>query len=595
MNNNNILLVSACCLCSLPYLFVPTQLLGVVVASQDTTGHRRTSQHTMVKKKPFINRKNASTYHLMHRSQRDVSQHLLNEGDTHASAMILWPSPQNNPQLNEQVLGTTRTETMKEWREKLQEAGLLEEEQAPYMKEISGTGTFLNQNGRITSATQGDLRAQQTDAQDLDMLEVKGQMDNIPLVEALDEEMAAILYGDNVDVQQFEELNDEFIFDAAKEPEPDANNAFDYDAHIRQLMEKAKREREGGKASDKNNPSVQNDQAFFSKMKPLHERDDEDDSFAEVASDMDGTEAYTALTTTPGVVPKLSPDEERALCEKFAETLLEYDSDEIGDDPYEEIGGDRPLQGDKELEAALDDFLVEKQDDILIYGNREGRKGGSGFSVLVGKQMVPAKKLDPAIDGEKNPDDNPPVKEILAQAQMRLTEPHVRPPEEVVLIDGKSYFSEKIRNPWDCESILSTYSNLDNNPVTIGAGSSRRRKRNHKKRPGANEPVAQIQLSNKTGLPLGVLGSSGHDDDDDDDESNYFDGGTTMSVNRGLARTKNETPEEKRARKAALKQERQMARIQKKVTREIFQEEFAKRAVAVQADDVGGKTVFRYS
>ena len=171
MNNNNILLVSACCLCSLPYLFVPTQLLGVVVASQDTTGHHRTSQHTMVKKKPFINRKNASTYHLMHRSQRDVSQHLLNEGDTHASAMILWPSPQNNPQLNEQVLGTTRTETMKEWREKLQEAGLLEEEQAPYMKEISGTGTFLNQNGRITSATQGDLRAQQTDAQDLDMLE----------------------------------------------------------------------------------------------------------------------------------------------------------------------------------------------------------------------------------------------------------------------------------------------------------------------------------------------------------------------------------------------------------------------------------------
>jgi hypothetical protein len=38
-----------------------------------------------------------------------------------------------------------------------------------------------------------------------------------------------------------------------------------------------------------------------------------------------------------------------------------------------------------------------------------------------------------------------------------------------------------------------------------------------------------------------------------------------------------------------------MARIQKKVTREVFQEEFAKRSVSVHADDVAGKTVFRYS
>eukprot|EP00977_Amphora_coffeiformis_P023346 scaffold13066_cov145-Amphora_coffeaeformis.AAC.3 len=483
---------------------------------------------------------------------------------------------------------------MKEWRDKLRQAGLLEEANAQdaYLKEISGTGTFLDTSGHVANALEGDWRAAKTTAQDLDMLEVKGQLDNIPLAEALDDEMAAILYGDvDLEEAEFEELNDEFVFDAAKEPE-DAGSAFDYDEHIRQLMEKARKEREGGGFSDKNNAYAKQDADFFSRMKPLHERDDEDDSFADVGSEMDGTNAFTAMTT-PGVVPKLSPDEEKALCDKFAETLLEYDSDEIGDDPYEEIGGDRPLEGDHVLEAALDDFLEEKQDEILIHGNREGRKGGSGYAVLVGKHMVPAKELDPADD---DPTEKPPVQEILAQAQARLGEPHVRPPEEDVLIDGKSYFSEKIRNPWDCESIISTYSNLDNNPVTIGPGGGRRRKqRKDKKSQDPTEPVQQIQLSNKTGLPLGVLNSRQNDDDEDEEESNYYDGDTTMSVNRGLARKKNETAEEKRARKAALKHERQISRIQKKVTREVFQEEFARRSIPLQADDVAGKTVFRYS
>ena len=548
----------------------------------------------MGKKKPFIDRKNASTYHLMHRSQRDVSQH-LQDGDVNSAGMILWPSPNNDPQTNAHVLGTSNSEVMKEWRDRLQRAGLLEEAdtQDMYLKEISGTGTFLDTSGRVANASEGDWRATKTTAQDLDLLEVKGQLDNIPLAEALDDEMAAMLYGD-VDLDDFEELNDEFVFDAAREPE-DAGNAFDYDEHIRKLMEKARKERQGGEYSDKNNAWAKQDADFFSRMKPLHERDDEDDdSFADVGSEMGGTNAHTVMTT-PGVVPKLSPDEERALCDKFAQTLLEYDSDEIGDDPYEEIGGDRPLEGDRVLEAALDDFLEEKQDEILIHGNREGRKGGSGYAVLVGKHMVPAKDLDPADD---DPTEKPPVQEILAQAQVRLTEPHVRPPEEDVLIDGKSYFSEKIRNPWDCESIISTYSNLDNNPVTIGPGGGRRRKqRKDKKKADPNEPVQQIQLSNKTGLPLGVFNSRNNDDDDDvdEEESNYYDGNTAMSVNRGLARKKDETAEEKRIRKAALKQERQISRIQKKLTREIFQEEFTKRSIPLQADDVAGKTVFRYS
>ena len=42
----------------------------------------------------------------------------------------------------------------------------------------------------------------------------------------------------------FEELNDEFVSDAAKEPEDkEEEEVFDYDRHIRLLMEKARLER----------------------------------------------------------------------------------------------------------------------------------------------------------------------------------------------------------------------------------------------------------------------------------------------------------------------------------------------------------------
>ena len=119
------------------------------------------------------------------------------------------------------------------------------------------------------------------------------------------------------------------------------------------------------------------------------------------------------------------------------------------------------------------------------------------------------------------------------------------PPAEEIFIDGKSYFSEKMKNPWDCESILSTYSNLDNNPATIGVGGRRKRGKNKKKKQQNDEfavpeeePVHQIMLSDKTGLPLGVLTSSVPEIGDD----------TYISVNKGEARRKNESKEEKKLR-----------------------------------------------
>lgn len=153
---------------------------------------------------------------------------------------------------------------------------------------------------------------------------------------------------------------------------------------------------------------------------------------------------------------------------------------------------------------------------------------------------------------------------------------------------------------------------MDNNPVIIGRTDRRRKKKNKGSGDGGNSSVTndgipedgpvKIKLSNKTGLPLrsdtygGVRNNDNGINDDYDDEGDYFDNGSTyLSINRGEARHKNETLAEKRERKMAIKEERKICRIQKKMMKEAFAEEFQRRGHDVILDPVGGNTVFRFS
>lgn len=511
----------------------------------------------MGKKKSFIDRSKASTFHLLHRSQRDVAEDHLEEGDVNSSGMILWPTDGKLPTSSQSGQSTS----LGSWRAKLSAAGLLEEDTNRYVKEISTDGVFLGIGGKVADASLNARSQPLTE----ETLEVERQFESIPLTsEFMDDEIAQVLFGD-ADVDEFEDLNDEFILDAAQEPDDaKGSDGFDYDEHIRILMEKAKREREAVDGENK-------DTAFFANLTALHEMDEIDSWGGE----------YDAGTDVPGTAPKMTPEEERALCAKFEETLLEYDSDDIGEGADEDIEVEHPLDETK-LHMALKDFQEECQDDIYAQGSssnfysREVKpSGGSGFSALIGKQMVHASELNAS---DKPPDEvNEAVDDILSVARERLLQPPVAPPAEEILIDGKSYYSERERNPFDCESVLSTHSNLDNNPTTIGASRSRRRRRqNTNPLPGVPQPSTAIRLSNKTGLPIGIMGPVKDEEDD-------YVGLTSAvsSVNMGLARNKKETVEEKRSRKMALKHDKKLARVRRKAAKEVFEEEFRKRAVDV--------------
>lgn len=542
----------------------------------------------MGKKKSFIDKKHSSTYHLIYRSQRDTG---AEEGDD--SGVILWPSPNNNRETDQKVLLGGKSgvpledKTLDSWKNELASAGLVDDyDYDKHMKPITGTGDFFGSDGKRANANAPSIRDVGAGGIEDELIkEVDRQLDSIALTaDCMDEDIAQALFGD-FDEADFEELNDDFVLDAAKEPETPEEVPFDFAAHVRDLMEKAKKESgdEMAKSLFTVHEQGRQDEAFFSSAKQLG-RDDDDDSGYFDGADWD-------IAGTPGVVAKLDEAEEKALIDKFNETLLEYDSDDVGEG-YDDEGaiGDFPLEGDAQVEQALDAYLMDKTDDVFMQGPRhymEGEnRGGSGFSALVGTKMVPVKKLE---NMNLPRDEIQPIEAVLGEADELLGKGRAAPPAEEIFIDGKSYFSEKMRTPWDCESILSTYSNLDNNPATIGATGRRKSGKNKKQQRDAfvvpeEEPVEQIMLSEKTGLPLGVLTHPVSEIEDD----------TYMSVNKGESRRKNESKEEKKLRKQNVKKERQLARMQKKMMKEAFSDEFARRTQEIISDDVGGKTVFRF-
>jgi len=193
-----------------------------------------------------------------------------------------------------------------------------------------------------------------------------------------------------------------------------------------------------------------------------------------------------------------------------------------------------------------------------------------GYKVLVGKQLVPVQNLH--LGKEEEPVNS--IENIFLEANDILSQPVEKPPLEDVLIDGQSYFSITPRNPWDCETILSTYSNLDNHPTTIP-------KRKSKKKNLHN--ISQIQLSNKTGLPLPL------------EKDRFSPPPSENKVNLGEARTKTESKEDKKKRKAMAKNLRNQKKDEKKVFKYVYQQEYMKNNYNGIADAFRDLSIYPYS
>ncbi|BGP15335.1 hypothetical protein JCM10213_005265 [Rhodosporidiobolus nylandii] len=264
----------------------------------------------------------------------------------------------------------------------------------------------------------------------------------------------------------------------------------------------------------------------------------------------------------------------------------ESDSDSWGGSGDEEVDSD---DDEGELHAAPREDLNQIMDDFL-----------SRFEVIGGKMRpvldplsadaatgaeANASKLDrlrgalAALDldlGEEEEGEDPEVKarrrekeRILAIVERQEREEEKagkrRMPKVYVLSE------EKGRERWDCETVLSTYSNLSNHPRMLRLRDSMGNKSSK------SQKAAQIKLDPKTGFPM-VDGVSVLDqkkkqqeedtimEEDEEEEEEY-------EIRETVKRPRDESTSEKKARKAAVKAERQNRRQEKKGTKEMFSTE----------------------
>ncbi|KAF8910048.1 Low temperature viability protein-domain-containing protein [Gymnopilus junonius] len=164
------------------------------------------------------------------------------------------------------------------------------------------------------------------------------------------------------------------------------------------------------------------------------------------------------------------------------------------------------------------------------------------------------RKMKPRLEGESGVE----KLDILRRAMGQDDRVRVTNEDEQDIDDD-----EDKKDRWDCETILTTYTNLENHPRLIRARDSK--------------PVPKIVLDRKTGLPS-VLKPSGNSDkgtnrvsfastSEDTEESDDDEG---RERGHTVTRPRDESKEDKKARKAAVKAERQAKRAEKKTLKEQF-------------------------
>lgn len=177
----------------------------------------------------------------------------------------------------------------------------------------------------------------------------------------------------------------------------------------------------------------------------------------------------------------------------------------------------------------------------------------------------------------------------------RITKENHDSDEEELLLEHEVTETENNKKRWDCESILSTYSNIYNHPKLIDIPS--------KKRP------SKIQINPKTGIPMNTLDgeNSGKltmkslaklNTAQNEQETNKFGARSVCaeSVFSTLSvlsiRPKDETTEEKKERKKLLKEYRGERRIEKKANQMAFKDEKIRQSsIRINAQNTQGNRI----
>ncbi|XP_007422967.1 protein LTV1 homolog [Python bivittatus] len=449
------------------------------------------------RKKPFIEKKKAVTFHLVHRSQKDPLT-----ADDSAPQRVLLPALKGDDEKR---------------REEQRKYGVFFDDDYDYLqhlKEASGSSELvpssLPNQGRIVISTEGGVEEE--------IQHIPAPTINLPssvFASEFEEDVgllnkAAPVPGPRPDLDPdiVAALDDDFDFD-----NPD--NLLEDDFMLRankpgslELEKEVSWESEDEDAWEdmEEEEDFQNDDEYDSEG-PLSDDSDFKGKMKEFLFMEEETKSrFTEYSMTSLVMRR--NEQLTLLDERFEKFFEQFDDDEIGPLDNAELEGF--IQNDStRLQEVLNDYFREKAKDCV--------------------------KLD-GIEAKKEP-------------ELFLNEEEDESEEMVTLI------IEEPKEKWDCESILSTYSNLYNHPKLIEVP----------------QKLKSIEVSKKTGIPLDVLPQRGPTAKQTEHMQRIND--CDLPRVSTQPRSKNESKEDRKARKQAIKEERKERRVEKKANKLAFKQE----------------------
>uniref|UniRef100_K7G5P3 Protein LTV1 homolog n=1 Tax=Pelodiscus sinensis TaxID=13735 RepID=K7G5P3_PELSI len=443
------------------------------------------------RKKPFIEKKKAVTFHLVHRSQRDP----LTADDT-APQRVLLPAQKSH---NEKR------------REEQRKYGVFFDDDYNYLqhlKEASGTSELIPadvpgpQNRNV-------VREEEEKEEEIKVTSIK--LPSSVFASEFEEDVgllnkAAPVSGPRLDFDPdiVAALDDDFDFN-----NPD--NLLDDDFVLKA--------NELGKGEDYRGSGIEDEDEWedmddegkddnisdedYDSEGPLSDNERVGEELKEFLFMQEETKSrFTEYSMTSSVMRR--NEQLTLLDERFEKFYEQFDDDEIGALDNVELEGFIHTDSTR-LQEVLNDYYKERAKDCVKPSTVESRED-----------------LDSPLN-EKGEE------------------------EEIITL-----VIEEPKEKWDCESILSTYSNLYNHPKLI-------------EEPAKSKP---IKISHKTGIPLNILPQRGLTAKQTE-RMQMIDQNDLPRVST-QPRSKNESSEDRKARKLAIKEERKERRIEKKANKLAF-------------------------
>ncbi|XP_053146515.1 protein LTV1 homolog isoform X1 [Hemicordylus capensis] len=449
------------------------------------------------RKKPFIEKKKAVTFHLVHRSQKDP----LTADDT-APQRVLLPAQKGDDDKR---------------REEQRKYGVFFDDDYDYLqhlKEASGLSELVpsgkpSQQGRIVVTTEGEVEEE--------IQTIPAPTINLPssvFASEFEEDVgllnkAAPVSGPRLDFDpdivagldddfDFDNpdnlLEDDFILKANKPGTIEQEKEACWESGDEDEWEDMEEENEKGEENEKD---IRSDDEYDSEG-PLSD----DGEMKEFLFMQEETRSrFTEYSLTSSVMRR--NEQLTLLDERFEKFFEQFDDDEIGALDNAELEGFIQSNSTR-LQEVLNDYYNEKAKDCVKPDMVLNEKGEE-------------------VDKEE---------------------------EETVTL-----LIEEPKEKWDCESILSTYSNLYNHPKLIEV-------------PQKPKP---IRVSKKTGIPLDVLPQRTLTAKQAECMQMINDSDLPRVSTQ--PRSKNESKEDRKARKQAVKEERKERRLEKKANKLAFKQE----------------------